>query len=159
MKKILAVVAIFTTCAAVVLGLGHLALAQVPGLYIVSPNGSEQVNVLNAGPQIATVYLKQARDAAGYSKQSPTSGTLTFAAGGSQMQIGGSSTITALTINLTQAPVDGQINCFYTKPAITTLTLAAASGQTLNDAVTSTSATTRTCYLYSLSNLSWDRIQ
>lgn len=140
-------------------GIAGIAAAQFPGLFIASPNGSESINVVNAGPQITSVFLKQVRDAAGYSKASPTSGTQTFAAGQSQMQIGGSSTITALTIALTAAPVDGQVNCFYSKPAITTLTLSASSPQTLNDAVTSASATTRYCYLYSLSNTTWDRIQ
>jgi hypothetical protein len=94
-----------------------------------------------------------------YTKQSPTSGTLVFNRHQQIMQIGGGTTITALTIDLRISPDDGQINCFYTKPAITTLTLTAASGQTLNDAITSASATTQYCYLYSASNTSWDRVQ
>lgn len=135
------------------------SLAQVPGLFIASPNGTEQINVLNTGPQIASVFLRQARDAVGYSKQSPTSGTVTFGTGQSQAQIGGGTTISTLTIALTAAPVDGMLNCFYTKPVVTTLTMSATSPQTLNDALTSTSATTRYCYLYSASNTTWDRIQ
>lgn len=94
-----------------------------------------------------------------YSKQSPTSGTLTFVAGQSEMQIGGTSTISTLTIALNPKPYDGQMNCFYTKPIVTTLTLSATSPQTLNDAVTATTATTRYCYLFSAGNNSWDRIQ
>ena len=139
--------------------LAGAALAQVPGLFIAAPVGSEQINVLNGGPQITTILLSQARDAVGFSKQSPTSGTVSFSSYQSQMQIGGGTTISTLTIDLTLLPFNGQVNCFYTKPAITTLTLTAAAGQTLNDAVTSASATTRYCYLYSASNTSWDRIQ
>lgn len=143
----------------VLAGIAGVAVAQIPGLFIASPAGTEQINVLNSGPQIASVFLRQVRDAAGYSKASPTSGTQTFAYGQSQMQIGGGTTISTLTIAFTAAPADGQINCFYSKPAITTLTLSATSGQTINDGVTSASATTRYCYLYSVSNTTWDRIQ
>ena len=141
--------------------LGGIALAQaIPGLFIASPTGAEQINVVNTGPQIASVLLKQMRDAVGYSVQSPSTGfTLSFGAGQSLMQIGGSSTLATGTINLTASPVDGQKNCFYTKPAVTSLTLSASSGQTLNDAVTSTSATTQYCYLYSLASTTWNRVQ
>lgn len=106
-------------------------------------------------------YVKAPIGIEGYSKQSPTSGTLTFGRGQSEMQIGGSSTISTLTITLAPPAYayDGQMNCFYSKPAITTLTLQATSPQTLNDAVTSTSATTRYCYLFSASNNTWDRQQ
>jgi hypothetical protein len=96
----------------------------------------------------------------GYNKQSPSTGfSIAFGYGQSIMQIGGSATLASGTVTLASAPVDGQINCFYTKPAITALTVQVASGYTLNDAVTSASATTRYCYLYSASNTTWDRVQ
>lgn len=139
-----------------------VAVAQFPGLFIASPNGSESINVVNSGPQITSVFLKQIRDAAGYSIQSPSTGfSLSFGSGQSVMQIGGASTLAAGTITLTAAPVDGQVNCFYTKPIVTALTLqvASGSGQTLNDAVTATTATTRYCYLYSLTGTVWNRTQ
>lgn len=106
-------------------------------------------------------YVKPPLGIEAYSKQSPTSGTLTFQRGQSEMQIGGSSTISTLTIVLTPPPYayDGQLNCFYTKPIVTTLTLSATSPQTVNDAVTATTAITRYCYIYSASNQQWDRIQ
>lgn len=135
------------------------ALAQVPGLFITSPTGTEQVVVRNASPQVTNVYLRQMRDARGYSKQSPSTGfSLTFGVGQSEMQIGGSTTLATGTINLSAAPVDGKIECFFTQPAITALTLS-GNGHTLNNAVTATAATTRYCYLYSLSNTTWDRVQ
>lgn len=141
------------------------ALAQAPGTpttAIASPTGLEQVEVSNPGPYIAILQGRQLRDAAGYTKQTPaTAFTLAFAAGQSQMQIGGAATLATGTITLTAAPVDGQQNCFYTKPVVTALTLQvfAGSGQTLNDAVTATAATTRYCYIYSAGNSSWDRLQ
>lgn len=140
-----------------------IAVAAYPGGYptnnIVSPNGTEAINA--SGPSLLSqVFIDQLRDSVGYSKQSPSTGsTLTFAYGQSQMQIGGSSTIAALTVNLSASPADGQMNCLYTKPAITSLTLSVSAGQTINDAVTAGSATTKYCYLYSASNSTWDRVQ
>ncbi len=126
--------------AAAILGYAVAAFAQVSFVgspYIPLPNGAEA-----------------------YLKQSPVTGsTMAFTKGVSEMQVGGSSTIGALTIDLNTSPYDGQMNCFYTKPIVTALTLVAASGQTLNDAVTATAATTRYCYLFSNSNQSWDRVQ
>lgn len=133
--------------------------AGVPGLYLTSPTGSEQINVLGLGPQIETINVRQVRDSVGYLKSAATSGTVTFGANTSQIQLSDATTISTLTIALTAAPADGQVNCWYNKSAISTLTMTATSPQTLNDVLTSTSATTRYCYLYSLSNTTWDRIQ
>jgi hypothetical protein len=138
------------------------AFAQsFPGLFITSPIGTEQINVVNGGPSIASVFIRQVRDAAGYTTSTPSTGfTNAFAAGQSQMQIGGASTLATGTITLTALPVDGQMNCFYTKPAITALTLqVGTAGQTLNDAVTAAAATTRYCYLYTLATTTWNRFQ
>jgi hypothetical protein len=138
------------------------ALAQpagVPGLYLASPTGSEQINVLGLGPQIETINLRQARDARGYIKSAATSGTIVFGSGTSFVFLSDSSTISTLTLDLTVAPADGQQNCFYGVSAISTLTMTAASGQTLNNGLTSTSAGTRYCWLYSASNMTWDRTQ
>ena len=108
---------------------------------------------------VGSPYIPLATGVAGYQKASPTSGTMTFQKGQSEMVIAGGTTITALTIALNPAPYDGQKNCFYTKPAVTTLTLSATlpAGVTLNDAVAAASATTHYCYLYSASNNTWDR--
>jgi hypothetical protein len=137
-----------------------LAAAQQATNDLVSPTGTEAINTYS-NTLLSQVYSTQLRDAAGYSKQSPASGsTLTFAYGQSVMQIGGASTLATLTIKLAAAPVDGQVNCFYTKPAVTALTLSLSTvSQTLNDAVTATSATSRYCYLYSLGTTTWDRVQ
>jgi len=123
-----------------------LCLGAIPALAQVSYSGG--------------TYTKPPLGIEQYIKQSPTTGsTMAFAPGVQQMQIGGASTIGALTIDLTVLPYDGQIDCFYTKPIVTALTLTAAGTQTLNDAVTAATATTRYCYIYSNSNTSWDRIQ
>lgn len=109
---------------------------------------------------VGSTYLKPPYAIEIFTKASPVSGTMVFGKHQQEMQIGGTSTISALTITLNPNPDDGQVNCFYTKPIVTALTLSTPpTGQTLNDAVTATTATTRYCYLYSASNLTWDRIQ
>ena len=132
-------------------------------LNIASPVGTEQVRADNTGSVLAYVYASQLRDAAGYSKNAPTSGaTLTFGNNQSIMEISGSGTISALTVSLPLAPVDGQRALIFANQAVSTLTLQlnpSASGQTLNNAVTALSQNVAVEYLYSLSNLTWDRIQ
>jgi hypothetical protein len=88
-----------------------------------------------------------------------TGNTMTFAKGQSEMVIVSSGTLSAFTINLNQNPPDGQVNCFYNKSAITTLTLSAPSTVTLNDALTGTSAATRYCYIFTASSQTWNRMQ
>jgi hypothetical protein len=63
-----------------------------------------------------------------------------------------------VTVVLAAAPSDGARECIFTSgAAITTLVVAANTGQTINNAVTSLSANTGACYLFSRSNLTWDR--
>lgn len=68
-----------------------------------------------------------------------------------------SGTISAGTITLGPTPADGAMECFFSTQTISSLTLNANAGQTLNNAVSSLSANARNCYLYSLGNTSWDR--
>ena len=152
----------FIAAVMAMLGITAIALAQSPGvptLSVPSPTGLEQVPCQTTGPQITTCQLRQMRDAAGYVISAATSGTVTFGSGQSQLVLTAGTTISSLAIALTAAPSDGQMNCFYNKSAITTLTMSATSPQTLNDALTSTSATTRYCYTYSLAATAWNRLQ
>ena len=150
---------------ALLLTLGALAVsaavvvAQVPTLFITAPVGTETVNAKNAGPQITSVYLSQIRDSRGFAVSSASSGTVTFAVGQSELALTAASTISSVTLALTAAPQNGQMNCFYSKAAITTLTLSATSPATINDALTSNTAAGRHCYIYSTSGTVWNRIQ
>jgi hypothetical protein len=152
------------TLAALIAGLliAGVAVAQnpPPGLFIASPNGTEQLNVYNTGPQITSVYLRQMRDAAGYSKNVPLTGfSLTFGNGQSIMEMAPAGTLSTGTITMAAGPVDGQRALIFSTQAVSTLTLAANTGQTINNAVTSLSANNAVEYLYSASNLTWDRVQ
>lgn len=59
---------------------------------------------------------------------------------------------------LAAAPSDGARECIFAGGgAITNIYITANSGQTLDNAVTTLSTGTGACYIYSLSNLTWDR--
>lgn len=74
--------------------------------------------------------------------------------------IGGSSTVSAYTLTMPSAPLDGQIFRLSSKPAVTTLTMSAAAGQTLNGAATSASANSAVgAWIYQASDTSWYRTQ
>lgn len=143
--------------------LSGMAFAQaLPGLFIASPTGSEAINVVNTGPQIASIFLKQARDATGYQKAVPlTAFTLSFGNAQSMLSINPAGTLATGTINLAALPVDGQMACIFSTATQTALTLQVPSGSTatLNNAITAMTANTRYCYQYSASNTSWDRVQ
>jgi hypothetical protein len=135
------------------------AIAQNPGvggINIASPIGTEQVNAENTGPQITWVYLTQIRDSVGYAISAATSGTVTFGAN-SLIVLTDATTISTLTIAFTPAPVDGQQNCWFNQSAISTLTMSATSPQTIKNGLTSTSATTRYCWVYQASTGNWNR--
>ncbi len=150
--------------AAAFLGLAAIAgvaIAQTPSIFITSPVGSETIQARNSGAAITSIYLSQARDAVGFSTQAPSTGfSLAFTQYQSQMIISSASTLAAGTITLSPTPYNGQINCFYTKPIVTALTLAAGTGgATINDGVTATAALTRYCYIYSATGTVWNRAQ
>jgi len=132
-----------------------------PALFIASPTGAEQINVVNTGPQITSILLSQARDAAGYSKLVPTTGqTLTVANNKSVVQLTPAGVLAALTFVTPAKPVDGQRLLFFTTQGITTFNLNANTGQTVNGNLAGTlSANGHVEYLYSASNTTWDRIQ
>lgn len=134
-------------------------MAQAFGaLLIASPTGQEQIRADNTGSVLTDVVLSQMRDCIGYSKITPsTGGTFTATNGQKEVVILGTTTLTAFNVVLPASPYDGQQFNIYSKPAITTLTVTAPGGATLNDTVTTLSATTNVRFLYSLANTTWDR--
>lgn len=109
MKRILAVAALFVACALAV----PIVNAQVPGLFIASPTGLEQVEVfvpstgtVTTGPQKVQVTINQIRNAQGatlvaagttVSTQVPNTSSLLIATGA----------ITTWNVNFATAPYDG----------------------------------------------------
>lgn len=82
-----------------------------------------------------------------------------FANNQTEMLFEPGSGVTYAYIELAAAPTDGQQVCVFSTQTITTLYLNANSGQTINNAITTLSANAHACYLYSLSNKTWDRSQ
>ena len=150
--------------AALLLTIG-IATAQPPGVpnpyAVASPTGAEQIDVENLGTGIATVQLTQVRDAAGYLKAVPTTGTtLTLSTNVSVVQATPAGTLTAWTVVTPPSPVDGQRLQIFSTAAITTFNLTAASGQTVHGNLAGALAANGNVeYLYSASNTTWDRIQ
>jgi hypothetical protein len=144
-----------------------IALAQAPGVpnpyAIASPTGAEQVNVDNTGPYIATVTVTELRDAAGYVKLVPTTGTTyTPATNISVIQASPAGTLAAWTVKTPASPVDGQRLQIFSTQIITSMTVSASAGQTVNGGAVSASfaaANGNVEFIYSASNTTWDRIQ
>jgi hypothetical protein len=136
-----------------------IAVAQFPALLIASPIGTETINVVNAGPQIVSVYLTQLRDASGYVKLVPTTGqTYTPSSNISVIQATPAGSLSAWTVKTPASPVDGQRLRIFSTAAVSTFALTASGTQTVDGGVTSLSANVGVEYIYSASNTTWDRI-
>src|SRR6266404_5382976 len=110
MRKILAAIAVSALIAGV-------ALAQVPGLFLTTLTGNEQINVLvpSTGtvvttPQIVSVKLAQIRDGSGYmAQQVPLTGfSLTVSNNVSMVTFKPAGTLSTGTITFPAIPFDGQ---------------------------------------------------
>lgn len=146
------------------LALSGAVLSQtvsIPQVSVINPTDLIQVIPLGA-PRAQSVYAKPAQITSqmGYYKSIPSSlFTFTFSNSQSLAVFVPSGTLAYGYVTLAPAPSDGAQECFYSKAAITTLYLSANTGQTINDAVTTLAALAKNCYLYSASNMTWDRSQ
>lgn len=146
------------------LALSVAALSQtitVPQVQIVNPNDLIQVvprGQPSAGNQYATPA--QITSQSGYYKSVPAA-AFTFTFGNSQTYaaFAPAGTLASGYVTLAPAPSDGARECIFTTNTITAFYVAANSGQSINAAFTggTLSANTGTCYLFSLSNATWDR--
>ena len=68
-------------------------------------------------------------------------------------------TVPYLYFTFAPNPSDGARECFYSNQTVTAAYPTANTGQTVNSSntLTAMTASTRYCFLYSLSNLTWDR--
>jgi hypothetical protein len=66
-------------------------------------------------------------------------------------------TVSSGALYMAPNPIDGGKACVFTLAAVSSFTWGANVGQTINNAVTSLAANSKTCYLYSASNSTWDR--
>lgn len=164
MKKILAGLAVLALCAG-------MAFAQVPGLFITSPTGLEQINVLVpstgtvvTNPQIQTVTINQIRNSQGYTLVAAATTATTQAAGTSSVLLA-TGAITTWNLNFPTAPADGatiKIGCPGGNVGTLTLTATLPAGVTIVGAANTscTQATpTSSAYLYNSSGNIWYRTE
>jgi hypothetical protein len=166
MKRILAGVA--------ALGLlAGIALAQVPGLFIASPTGLEQINVLVpstgtvvTNPQIQTVTVNQIRNATGI-LVIPAGTTVNTVLTTATAKLVSSGAITTWNITLPASPFDGEtveVACPGGTATVAVSAAAVPAGTTIVGtaftACTSGGAAANTGeYIYSIANNNWYRIQ
>lgn len=164
MKKILGIIA--------ALGLlAGIAYAQVPGLFIASPTGFEQINVtvpssgaVVTNPQIQTVTINQIRNAEGYVLVAAGTTVATTIPNTASVAIA-TGAITTWNVTFPTAPQDGQI-AKITCPGGSTTTVAvtatAPAGVTIvGAAYTSCSSTTPTdaAWHYAIASNIWYRTE
>lgn len=144
-------------------GLGSLALAQVPGLFIASPIGTEQIEVrvpsttgVVISPQMTEVTVSQLRDASGYRVITQTSPiTVNVPNGVSIVTLTGATSGNA-TVVMAPNPVDGQKITIYSQAGVGTLTLTANTGQTIGGTpATSITALDNVSLIYQASTATW----
>lgn len=93
-----------------------------------------------------------------YTKVAPVTGfALTFRNFQTYLLLSPTGGLAAGTVTLAPAPADGARECIFSTQTISTLTVSANAGQAINGAVTTLAANTGACYLYSITNLTWDR--
>ena len=127
-------------------------------VFITYPIGNEQVEVSNQGSMRAQVYLSQLRDARGYEVNATIPASYVVRNGTSIVDLTNSGAIASGTITLPVSPVDGQTMRLFSVGGVTTLTLSASAGMTVNNAVTALTALTAVEYLFNRATLAWNRI-
>ena len=145
-----------------VLGVAGYAIAQtisVPQVAIINSNDLLQV-IVHGAPTAGSQYAtpSQITSQSGYYKSIPTTlNTFTFGNTTSNAAFAPAGTIAGLYVTAAPNPSDGARECAFTTQTITAFYWAANTSQSINNAVTTLSANTGACYLYSLSNATWDR--
>jgi hypothetical protein len=93
-----------------------------------------------------------------YDYQVLTTGfSYTFAAGTQTLVANPAGTLATGTITMPASPVDGMVIRFSSSQAITALTVAANTGQSIVSAVTTLAAGGGAAYIYRLANTTWYR--
>jgi hypothetical protein len=93
-----------------------------------------------------------------YDYQTPTTGfSYTFPAGVQTLLMVPAGTLATGTVTMPAAPSDGMVVKLNSSQAITALTVAANTGQSIVSAVTTLAAGGGAAYIYRLSNTTWYR--
>jgi hypothetical protein len=140
-------------------GLAVSQTISVPQVSIVNPTDLFQIIPLGK-PSAQSIYATPAQitSQSGYYKSTPAS-LFTFTFGNSQSYAAfqNASALAYGYVTFAPAPSDGSRECLFSIGGVTTLYLSANTSQTLDNAITTMAANTGYCYLFSLSNTTWDR--
>lgn len=142
--------------------MGVNAQVNAPQVSTINPTADLIQIVPRGQPSAQSRYATPALLAVtgGYYKSVPATGfTYTF---GNNIRVAAfdpGATISTGTVTMSPNPSDGAEQCIFSTATITTLTVGANTGQTIADAATTITANGRICYLYSLSNATWNRSQ
>lgn len=125
-------------------------------------NPADVIQIVPGGaPSAQNKYVipAQITSQMGYQKVSPVTGfTYTFGNSQSMILFTGAVTPLAGTVTFAANPSDGDNACMFSQGGLSTLNLAAGStGQTIHNAITALTATTKVCYLYDATGGFWDR--
>jgi hypothetical protein len=163
MKKILAGIG-------ALLLIGGIALAQVPGLFITSLTGNEQINVIvpSTGtvvttPQIVSITTNTLRNTTGYLISTLATGTLVTTTATDNLLLTG--TVTTLTVDVPPSPGDGalfSINNVTTSNFSGTITVASTDSSTFvptSPTITNLAAQTSQEWQYTAASKIWYRIR
>ena len=134
--------------------------SQNAGQILSSILSTDLIQIYRGGTASFTyAYPSQLTSTSGYQKYAPLTGfSYTFLNATSYMELNPSGTLAAGYVTLAPAPSDGARECIFSSQIITAFYLnKGAVAQTVNNAVTSLAANVAACYLYSLSNNTWDR--
>lgn len=136
-------------------------VAQNAGQTLTNLLSTDLIQIYRAGTAAIT-YASPAQisNVSGYTKLVPDSlFNYTFGNGQTDMLFRPAGTLAFGYVTLAASPSDGARQCVFTTQQITTLYLTANAGQAINNAVSTLAANARACYIYSLSNTTWDRAQ
>lgn len=161
MKKYLLVAA--GTAFLAICGLAYAQVLSLSTLVTLSPTVDIIPVVPGGAPQANQQWATVAKvtSAYGYYKSAPATSplTLTFGDSVSHAVLRPTGTLAAAYFTLAANPSDGMRECVFTTAQLTATYVAANTSQSINNALSATniSANTSFCYLYSASNLTWDR--
>ena len=153
------------------LAFAGVAIAQVPALFIASPTGLEQINVLvpststvTTNPQIETVTINQIRNAQGYVLAAAGTTVNTVMASTASRAIA-QGAITTWNVTLPPSPYDGEIASVVCPGGNTTTLAISAAAVPASTAIVGTNPTSCTAsssvssyFQYSLSANTWYRV-
>lgn len=153
------------------IGLVSYAVAQVPTLFLTSPIGTEQIDVIvpstssvTIAPQKVSLQLNVIRNTTGYQLSAATSGTVTTTLATNNLLL--TAAAATLTVNVPPSPADGQLFTINNATGTNfsgTITVASTDSSTfvgLNaTSITNLAASTGAEYTYTAPTKIWYRVR